>query len=107
MSRFVIQCFEKNNKYWQNIGNYTPDFLMLSRNENNEINKALIIETKGKGFANDPVFKAKKHFVETEFLKRNNEAFNYNRFDFLYLEDDKDINKHLETLEQKINTFFK
>ena len=106
LSEFVIKCFAKNGKYWQNIGKYTPDFLMINRDENNEIHKALIIETKGKGFANDDVFIAKKKFVETEFLKQNNEQFHYKKFDFLYLEDSENLHENLGILKEKIEDFF-
>jgi hypothetical protein len=66
----------------------------------------LILETKGEGYANDEVFKAKKEFVNGEFLSKNNEAFGYKRFDFLYLEDSKSIDENLSLLDKKNNTIF-
>ena len=44
-----------------------------------ETDKALIIETKGEGFANDQSFIKKKNFVETDFLAQNNEKFGYQK----------------------------
>ena len=65
---------------------YTPDFLILQRRDG-KIHKAMIAETKGKIYANDPTFKDKRSFMETEFVKQNNTAFGYERFEYLYLED--------------------
>ncbi|RLA08163.1 MAG: hypothetical protein DRQ51_03265 [Gammaproteobacteria bacterium] len=106
LTEFVINCYAKQNKYWQNIGKYTTDFLIIKR-KNKEIHQALIVETKGKGFENDPVFKAKRKFVETEFLEQNKEKFKYNKFDFLYLVDSDDMPTNLNKLSGKINEFFK
>lgn len=106
ITEFVINCFAKEGKYWKNIGRYTTDFLIIKRNEKDKIHKALLVETKGEGFKNDPAFKKKKAFVETEFLKQNNEQFNYKRFDFLYLEDGTDIANNIVTINNKVNEFF-
>lgn len=106
LTEFVINCFAKENKYWKNIGKYTTDFLVIQRKKKKEIHKALIVETKGEGFSNDPVFQKKKKFVETDFLKQNNDKFKYKRFDFLYLEDSDDINTNIAKLSNKINEFF-
>jgi type III restriction enzyme len=65
------------------------------------------VETKGEGFKNDPAFLQKKNFVETEFLKQNNDKFGYQRFDFLYLEDGTDIANNIVTINNKIDQFFK
>ncbi|MGB0931950.1 MAG: hypothetical protein ACPGVB_14295, partial [Chitinophagales bacterium] len=107
LTEFVIHCFAKNGKNWKNIGRYTTDFLILQRNDKSKIHKALLVETKGEGFKNDPVFIAKKQFVETQFLQQNNEKFGYQRFDFLYLEDGTDIAKNIVTINTKIEHFFK
>jgi hypothetical protein len=106
LTEFVINCYAKQNKYWQNIGKYTTDFLIIKR-KNKEIHQALIVETKGKGFENDPGFKAKRKFVETEFLEQNKEKFKYNKFDFLYLVDSDNMPTNLNKLSGKINEFFK
>ncbi len=107
MTEFLINCFAKKGKYWSNIGKYTTDFLIIKRTEDNKIHNALIIETKGEGFSNDPSFINKKNFVETKFLQQNEEKFGYKKFDFLYLEDSKDITDNISTLNDKINEFFK
>ena len=91
LTSFKINCFAKNNATWHYLGEYTPDFLIIER-KRNKIHRALIIETKGKVFAEDKVFQKKKYFVETEFLKQNNDKFGYKRFDFCYLEEQTDFN---------------
>ena len=65
---------------------YTPDFLVLQRKDS-KIHKAIIVETKGGIYANDPAFKDKRTFMEMEFSRYNNQAFGYARFEYLYLED--------------------
>lgn len=106
LTEFVINCFAKNGKNWKNIGRYTTDFLIIQRKKK-AIHKALLVETKGEGFKNDPAFQQKKNFVETEFLKQNNDKFGYRRFDFLYLEDGTDIANNIVTINNKIDEFFK
>jgi hypothetical protein len=104
LSEFVIDCFAKNGKYWKNIGHYTPDFLMIRRDDTNKIHKVLIIETKGGVYAEK--FKPRKTFMETEFLPVNNKKYGYARFDFLYLEDSQTIEANTAKLNAKINQFF-
>jgi len=106
LTEFVINCFAKEGKYWKNIGKYTTDFLIIKRTEKDKIHKALLIETKGALYAEDKVFQKKKNYVETEFLKLNQEKFGYQRFDFLYLEDSKSIVANITKLNNKINNFF-
>lgn len=106
LTEFVINCFSKEGKYWKNIGKYTTDFLIIKRNVKDKIHKALLIETKGALYAEDKVFQKKKSYVETEFLKLNKEKFGYQRFDFLYLEDSKNIAANVTQLNNKINNFF-
>ena len=84
LTEFKIDCFKRVGNNWRYIGRYVPDFLLISRNERNGIDKVIIIETKGKGFAAN--FKDKLEFM-SEFVKKNNGKFGYQRFDFLYLED--------------------
>jgi type III restriction enzyme len=106
LTEFVINCFAKEGKYWKNIGKYTTDFLIVKRNTKAKIHKALLIETKGALYAEDKVFQRKKNYVATEFLKLNQEKFGYQRFDFLYLEDSKNIADNISKLNNKINQFF-
>ncbi len=84
-------------------GRYTPDFLILKRKENKKyrkgqtipIEKAIIIETKGKPYYNDE-FRAKEKFVKDEFLKHNNH-FSY----YCFVDDgENDFTKHLDTFKQ-------
>lgn len=106
LTEFVINCFAKEGRYWKNVGKYTTDFLVVKRTAKDKIHKALLIETKGSVYAADIVFQKKKSYVETEFLKLNKEKFGYQRFDFLYLEDSKDIAANITKLNNKINQFF-
>lgn len=106
LTEFVINCFAKEGKYWKNIGKYTTDFLIVNRTVKDKIHKALLIETKGALYAQDKVFQKKKNYIETEFLKLNQEKFGYQRFDFLYLEDSKNIAANIAKLNNKINQFF-
>jgi type III restriction enzyme len=106
LTEFVINCYAKEGRYWKNIGKYTTDFLIVKRTAKDKIYKALLIETKGALYAADKVFQRKKNYVETEFLKFNHEKFGYQRFDFLYLEDSKNIAANITKLNNKINQFF-
>lgn len=106
LTEFVINCFAKEGRYWKNIGKYTTDFLIVKRTTKDKIHKALLIETKGALYAEDKVFQKKKNYVETEFLKLNQEKFGYQRFDFLYLEDSKNIAANITKLNNKLNQFF-
>ena len=94
MTEFKIKCYKQTNGKWTYIGLYTPDFLIIKRKDG-KIDKAIIVETKGKIYANDPTFKDKRAFMETEFSKQNNSAFGYERFDYLYLEDSLPENESL------------
>lgn len=104
LTEFMIKCFTKNNGHWKNIGNYTPDFLVIRRDADNHIHKVLIIETKGAVYADG--FKSRKEFMENQFLTMNNEKYGYTRFDFLYLEDSQDNDSNIVKLNTKINQFF-
>ena len=107
LTQFKIDCFAKNSvKRWNKVGEYTTDFLVIKRTSKEKIHKVLMIETKGEGFSSNPDFLKRKHFVETEFLKLNQEKFGYPRFDFLYLEDSSDIATNTIKLNNRINQFF-
>ena len=85
LTQFRIDCYQKvgvSGKRWQRLGAYTPDFVMLQRNPQGAPHKVLIIETKGQGFAEQSGYTLRKQFVNSEFLKLNNDKFGYARFDF-------------------------
>lgn len=105
MTEFKIKCYKHSAGAWQYVGMYTPDFLILQRKDG-KIYKAMIAETKGEAYANDPKFKDKKAFVETEFLRQNNAAFGYARFEYLYLEDTLPERDRLVLAQRKICEFF-
>lgn len=106
MTEFKIKCYRNSGKKWNYVGIYTPDFLIIKR-KNDKIHKIIVVETKGGIYANDPTFKDKKSFMETEFSKRNNAVYGYERFDYLYLEDTLPEKNRLELTYQKICEFFK
>lgn len=107
LTGFVIQCFQKKGTSWRNIGRYTTDFLVIQRDPDKKaIKKALMVETKGEGYAHDPNFQARKSFVESAFLEQNKKQFGYDKFDFLYLQDTDSIDNNIVRLNRKITEFF-
>lgn len=106
MTEFKIKCYKNAKGKWSYVGLYTPDFLIIKRKEG-KIHKAIIVETKGDIYKNDPAFKDKRTFMETEFAKKNNETFGYQRFDYLYLEDALSENDRILMTHNKICEFFK
>lgn len=106
ITEFRILCYARHNSYWKYVGKYTPDFLLIKRKDDS-IQKVLIIETKGSGYADQKAFLLRKNFVESEFLKMNNDKFGYRKFDYLYLTDSDDMNQNLARLNSKIVSFFR
>ena len=105
MTEFKIKCYKRIGSGWRYVGMYTPDFLIIQRKDG-KIHKAIVTETKGRIYANDPVFTEKRAFMETEFSKYNNEAFGYERFDYLYLEDTMSESDRIQKTHEKICEFF-
>ena len=105
LTEFKIKCYKKSGGKWNYIGKYTPDFLIIKRKDG-AIHKAIIVETKGQIYANDPTFVDKRRFMETEFVKQNNSAFGYERFDYLYLEDTMTESERITITHNKIKAFF-
>ncbi len=103
LTKFKISCYSKTGKGWRYIGKYVPDFLLIKRNDEKQIDKVIIIETKGKGFA--AKFKKRKEFMK-EWVDRNNEQFGYPRFSFLYLEDTLTSEQRRQKALQAIKDFF-
>ncbi len=106
LTEFKIKCYKQNGAKWSYIGMYTPDFLVIKRKDK-KIYKAVIVETKGRIYANDPSFKDKRTFMETAFTEKNNEKFGYDRFEYLYLEDNLSENDRIMTTAKTIEKFFK
>ena len=106
MTEFKIKCYKRLGSGLKYVGMYTPDFLIIQRKDG-RIYKAIITETKGEIYANDPAFKDKRAFMETEFSLHNNQAFGYKRFDYLYLEDTLSENERIRLTHDKIREFFK
>lgn len=105
LTEFKIRCYRSSGGHWQYIGIYTPDFLILRR-KNGKIHKAIIVETKGRIYANDPAFQEKRSFMEQAFIQKNNEAFGYDRFEYLYLEDTMPEHERIRLTCERIRTFF-
>lgn len=106
LTEFHIQCYEKIGTRWHNVGKYTPDFLIIER-KNDEIYKALIIETKGEIYSQDKTFLKKKEFVEQCFLSENEARYGYRKFDYLYIEDTMtEAEQHIK-IQKAISNFFK
>ena len=105
LTEFKIKCYQAIKGYWQYIGLYTPDFLIIQRREG-KIYKVIIVETKGEIYANDPKFRARRGFVEAEFIMQNNAAFGYERFEYLYLEDKMEEIDRLSSITHSISRFF-
>lgn len=103
LTDFRIRCYTKRGRAWKLDGYYYPDFLMLTRNSDNTINKVIIIETKGEGFAGK--FVPRRQFMEESFIKLNNDKIGYPRFEFLYIEDTLTKEERLQKTIKKINSF--
>lgn len=105
MTEFKIKCYKRVGTGWYYVGMYTPDFLIIQRKDG-KIHKAIVTETKGRIYANDPAFTDKRTFMEAEFSRYNNQAFGYERFDYLYLEDTMSESERIHTAYEKICSFF-
>jgi len=105
LTEFQIDCYAKASRGWSRVGIYTPDFLLIERKAD-KIYRALIVETKGSGYAQSGGFPARKKFMETEFLRMNTEQFGYRRFDYLYLSDADDLPVNLHKLCEAAKAFF-
>ena len=106
MTEFKIKCYKGDAGAWRYVGMYTPDFLIVKRRDG-KIHKAIIVETKGAIYANDPTFKDKRSFMEREFTRQNNKAFGYERFEYLYLEDSFPEAERIRLTHEMICAFFK
>ena len=88
-TEFVIQCYKKVDGQLESVGRYTPDFLILSRDKSRKkVEKCLIVETKGKLYANDPEFIERRKFMEGMFKARQNSKSDCPTYEYLYLEED-------------------
>jgi len=105
LTEFRIRCYKQLGGRWQYIGMYTPDFLIIKR-KIGLIYQAVIVETKGWIYANDPTFKDKREYMKV-FKKRNNEQFGYDRFEYLYLEDSLSETERIKQTHRAIISFFK
>lgn len=105
LTEFKICCYKSIGDRWRYIGMYTPDFLIIRRKDG-AIQQAVIVETKGRIYANDPTFIDKRNFMPM-FIHQNNSAFGYERFEYLYLEDSLSEIERIMQTHQAIRRFFK
>ncbi len=105
LTEFKIKCYKSVNGKLQYVGMYTPDFLIIQRKDG-KIYKIIIIETKGKIYANDPTFIDKKQFTANDFILKNNEKFGYDRFAYLYLENSMSDNDRIIKTIDTVKEFF-
>jgi superfamily II DNA or RNA helicase len=109
LTDFSIECFESNGKLgWKKVGKYTPDFLIVQRDASKQaIVKALIVETKGEGFAAQDAFIKRKTFVENWFVPQHQQATgHFPAFDYVFIRDDEPEANFLSKLQHKITQFF-
>lgn len=101
---FQIKCHKKTRNGSQvYIGRYTPDFLILSRDQANKIEKVLIVETKGSIYAENRQFQKKKDFAQDRehgFLSLNP------NMEYLYLEDTMTENEIQAAVTSAVEGFF-
>ena len=90
-------------------GVYTPDFLIIKRkgnkkyqnkNKKGEIEKILIVETKGEPFYNEE-FRQKENFVKQDFLKYNP---NFKYIPFVDKKEKNDFSQFINRLKEEIKT---
>ncbi|MBE6133284.1 MAG: restriction endonuclease subunit R [Erysipelotrichaceae bacterium] len=105
VSTFKIRCYKKVADKSYPIGNYTPDFILLKRDDNGDIHKVLILETKGSIYAKE--FEDKKKFMFDMFVPMNNDKYGYDKFDFLYIEDSLREIEMMSKITDALNDFFK
>ena len=105
LTDFKIRCYARRGKAWKMLGYYYPDFILLTRKEDNTIDKVVIVETKGEGFAGK--FEPRKHFMDEMFIRLNNEKYGRERFSFLYIEDTQSNEQRLQKTVNVINSFLK
>lgn len=98
MTQFKIKCYRQEGNHWVSIGNYTPDFIVLNRTPEGKIDRIMIVETKGEGFA--AKFADRRKFMETKFKAMND------NFEFLYIEDTMTPNEVNRQTLTAINKFF-
>lgn len=106
LTAFKVDCYARRGRAWRRVGFYTPDFLLLRRDARRAIRQVLIVEIKGKGFAEQTAFTERRLFMENDFIRLNNDKFGYKRFDFITLGAEEDLPRNLAELGARIQSFF-
>ncbi|MBQ7651692.1 MAG: hypothetical protein IJS15_12080, partial [Victivallales bacterium] len=109
LTEFRIQCYKRLSEaeggVWSSVGAYTPDFLIIKRDKSsNAIASCLIVETKGRLYANDPAFQDRRDFMQSVFLQQNDRHDGLPRFQYICLEETANWNN---ALMDAIKGFFK
>lgn len=105
LTEFKIRCYAKRGNAWKLLGYYFPDFILLTRDDENQIRKLVIVETKGEGFAGK--FEPRRQFMDDVFIRLNNRQYGRERFAFLYIEDTMPPADRLQKTVNIINSFLK
>ncbi len=95
LSNFKINTYKKIGGGWKLIRPYTPDFIALKRNDQNQIESMVIIETKGR---QDDTDKAISEFMQNEFVKANPNI----KYHYSLSENYQDINHRTHTIKNFI-----
>lgn len=101
LSEVKIKIYKQSKQGYRPHSIYTPDFLLIKRDEQNQIKKLLVIETKGEIYKEK--FETIKQFMTSKFKELNP------NYDFLYLEQargDKISEQNKNKLENKITEMF-
>ena len=106
LTDFRIHCYKKTEKDWSNVGEYTPDFIILQRKSEDEVGKVLIVETKGSLYANDPNFIARREFVEQYFIKMNNEKTGAGILSYIKKKNKEEEGERSKKTIMRLNAFF-
>lgn len=99
LTDFCIKCYDKSGGQYKYVGLYYPDFVILQRDDTGKISRAVIVETKGTGFAQ--AFEAKRRYMETRFKELND------NIEFLFLSESLSDDQRSETTLKTIKNFFK
>lgn len=106
LTEFIVHAHEQRNGRWLRVGIYTPDFLIVERDDDGAFRRVLILETKGKGYQAEDGFVKRRAFTESWFVPENNRHAGYERFAYRVLSDEHDEPTRLGMLHDWISTFF-
>lgn len=103
LTDFKIRCYSRHGETWQFLGNYTPDFVLLRRGDDNSIDKVVIIETKGSGYIDK--FRPYERFMREYFLPLNEQQYGRRRFEFMLIPESDNKDKRINDTIRYIESF--